>query len=223
TVTVTVGTPPSTLTTPTAVDDTASAVSTVISPATAPATVSIVVLGNDNFGVAGPNATHPLTFKNGSTSSASAAGGTIVVGDNGTSGNLADDVILYTPLAGFTGTDTFTYKITNSTGFADEAEVTITVTDGTVVANDPTAVDDTASVALDATVSIAVLDNDTAGTEGYATPAIVSTTNPTSGVIAIVSDEITFDATGVAEGVYTFTYTIADASNDQDTATVTVT
>uniref|UniRef100_UPI002615D8DA Ig-like domain-containing protein n=1 Tax=uncultured Polaribacter sp. TaxID=174711 RepID=UPI002615D8DA len=171
TVTVTVGTPASTLSTPTAVDDTANAVSTVISPATAPAAVTINVLANDIPGTDG-YIIDGLRMPNGTFSGASAEGGLLTIDTNSTT-LTTDDRFIYTPPANFVGTDTFDYTITDGTGDAATGTVTITVTDGSAVVNDPTAVDDTASVAVDATVSIAVLDNDTAGTEGYATPAIV--------------------------------------------------
>jgi len=48
-------------------------------------------------------------------------GGTVV--DNG------DGTVTYTPPAGFTGTDTFTYRVTGPDGVEVEATVTVTVTD----------------------------------------------------------------------------------------------
>jgi hypothetical protein len=49
------------------------------------------------------------------------AGGVVV--DNG------DGTITYTPPTGFTGTDTFTYRVTGPDGVEVEATVTITVTE----------------------------------------------------------------------------------------------
>jgi hypothetical protein len=40
----------------------------------------------------------------------------------------ANGIIRYTPTSGFTGVDTFTYRVTPSTGQAETATVTITVT-----------------------------------------------------------------------------------------------
>lgn len=90
-------------------------------------TVTIDVTDNDTFGTSGPNLTHPLTFSNGSLTSASASGATLSVGDNGTIGDLSDDVILYTAAVGFSGTDTFNYVITNNDGLAATGTVTVTV------------------------------------------------------------------------------------------------
>ncbi|MEV0894089.1 Ig-like domain-containing protein [Promicromonospora sp. NPDC050262] len=52
----------------------------------------------------------------------STEGGTVV--DNG------DGTVTYTPPAGFTGTDTFTYRVTGPDGVEVEATVTVTVTEG---------------------------------------------------------------------------------------------
>ncbi|WP_171032350.1 tandem-95 repeat protein, partial [Polaribacter aestuariivivens] len=54
--------------------------------------------------------------------------GTAVIFDNGTPGDTSDDVVTYTPQAGFNnGTDTFTYQISDGNGGFDTAVVTITV------------------------------------------------------------------------------------------------
>jgi Ca2+-binding RTX toxin-like protein len=39
--------------------------------------------------------------------------GTAVINDNGTPGNLTDDFVVYTPTAGYTGADSFTYTVTS--------------------------------------------------------------------------------------------------------------
>ena len=87
----------------------------------------IDVLDNDSYGSIGASLTHPLTFLNGSLSNASANGGAVVIGDNGTPNNLLDDVVLYTPLTDFVGIDTFQYTITDANGNAATATVTVTV------------------------------------------------------------------------------------------------
>lgn len=92
------------------------------------AAVNIMVLANDNFGSDGPNTDHPLTFNNGSVSNASANGASIMVHNNDTPNIYDDDYIVYTPKQAFEGQDSFTYVITDATGDADSAQVTITVT-----------------------------------------------------------------------------------------------
>ncbi|AUC85931.1 hypothetical protein CW731_11795 [Polaribacter sp. ALD11] len=54
--------------------------------------------------------------------------GTAVIFDNGTPTDTSDDLVTYTPQAGFNnGTDTFTYQISDGKGGFDTAVVTITV------------------------------------------------------------------------------------------------
>jgi len=43
------------------------------------------------------------------------ANGTAVIDDNGTPNNVSDDSVLYTPDAGFSGTDNFTYQVSDGT------------------------------------------------------------------------------------------------------------
>ncbi|WP_148096718.1 FG-GAP-like repeat-containing protein, partial [Aphanothece sacrum] len=51
-------------------------------------------------------------------------GGTISKNNNGTANNPNDDTLIYTPLTGFSGTDTFTYTLSNGT---DSKKATVTV------------------------------------------------------------------------------------------------
>ncbi|MCI2230491.1 Ig-like domain-containing protein, partial [Polaribacter sp. MSW13] len=54
--------------------------------------------------------------------------GTAVINDNGTPADTSDDVVIYSPQAGFNnGTDTFTYEISDGNGGTDTAVVVITV------------------------------------------------------------------------------------------------
>lgn len=125
----------------------------------------------------------------------------------------------YTPNAGFSGTDTFTYTITDGTSF-DSATVTVTVTPVVVVNSPPTAVDDNATTAEDTAVTIAVTANDTDPEDDDLTVTTVST--PGNGTVAINGNTITYTPNANWHGTDTFTYTITDGDND-DTATVTVT
>jgi hypothetical protein len=87
----------------------------------------IDVTANDSFGSDGQNQTHPLTLTNGKLVTASTNGGLISVGDNNTPNDLTDDVIIYTSPAGFNGVDTFEYTITDATGDASKAIVTVAI------------------------------------------------------------------------------------------------
>jgi hypothetical protein len=56
-------------------------------------------------------------------------GGTVVINDNGTYADATDDYLEYTPAAGFTGTETFVYDITDG-ALTSQANVTVTVAAG---------------------------------------------------------------------------------------------
>ncbi|MDJ0531103.1 MAG: Ig-like domain-containing protein [Xenococcaceae cyanobacterium MO_207.B15] len=86
----------------------------------------------------------------------SSQNGTITLDDNNTPADESDDQLTYSPAAGFTGTDTFEYTVSDGT---DNATATVTVTVNPV--NDlPVAVDDTATTGENTTVDIDVLAND---------------------------------------------------------------
>jgi uncharacterized repeat protein (TIGR01451 family) len=74
---------------------------------------------------------------------------------NGSVTMASDGSFTYTPNPGFSGVDTFTYTIQDSSGNTDTATVTITVTN-----NPPVAVEDDATVGSNQTTLIAVLAND---------------------------------------------------------------
>ncbi|MEO1298704.1 MAG: DUF4347 domain-containing protein, partial [Cyanobacteria bacterium J06636_16] len=129
---------------PTAVDDTATVAEDDA--------FNISILGNDSFGGDGAG-TSPITVT-------PPANGSAVINDGGTPTDPTDDTIDYTPNTGFTGTDSFTYTITDASGDTSTATVDVTVNPG--VNDVPTAADDTATVAEDSTVNVPVLTNDTA-------------------------------------------------------------
>lgn len=66
------------------------------------------------------------------------ANGTAVIDDNGTPDDASDDLIRYTPDASFTGTDSFSYTVTDGED-TDTASVTVTVEsvpDSVIIANE---------------------------------------------------------------------------------------
>ncbi|PQJ77892.1 tandem-95 repeat protein [Polaribacter porphyrae] len=83
---------------------------------------SINVLENDSFGGDGASS-GTITI----TSDKSLKGGTIIIDDNATPTNPTDDKITYTPLANFTGIDSFEYTITDADGETSNGTVTVTV------------------------------------------------------------------------------------------------
>ncbi|BAZ00464.1 FG-GAP repeat-containing protein [Tolypothrix tenuis PCC 7101] len=72
-------------------------------------TINVLLNDSDPDG----NAITINTFDNVSTK-----GGSIVLSDNGTPGNLTDDLLVYTPLANFSGSDSFTYTISDGAATA---------------------------------------------------------------------------------------------------------
>jgi von Willebrand factor type D domain/Bacterial Ig domain/Calx-beta domain/FG-GAP repeat len=85
-------------------------------------------------------------------------GGTINRNDNGTSNDLSDDVLTYTPPANFVGTDRFNYTLSDGTQIA-AGTVTIKVLEPIVIPL--TAVEDIATTTTNTPVTLDVLSNDT--------------------------------------------------------------
>ncbi|HFD79126.1 MAG TPA: cadherin repeat domain-containing protein [Gammaproteobacteria bacterium] len=157
-----------------------------------------------------------------SVDAVSANGGTIV--------NNADGTATYTPAAGFTGTDTFTYTISdndpgadpsNPLTYTDTATVTVTVN----AVGIPSAIDDSATTSQNASVAINVTANDTDdGSIDVTTVAIAST--PSNGVTAVnaTTGVITYTPNTDFVGTDSFSYTVNDnLGNPSNAATVTVT
>ncbi|WP_125718508.1 Ig-like domain-containing protein [Pseudoalteromonas rubra] len=143
-------------------------------------------------------------------------------------GSVALDTVslggfIYTPNSGFSGSDTFTYKVQDNEGsVSNTATVTITVERLNMA---PVASNDSASVEIAQSVTIAVLDNDsdTDGTVQAGTVEIVQ--SPQMGSTEVSSNgTITYIHTGTSEGEDSFTYRVQDDQGAfSNTATVTVT
>ena len=158
------------------------------------------------------------------TAVTNAANGTTVIDDNGTPGDLTDDQVLYTPDAGFVGTDTFDYTITGDEG-SDTATVTVIVdpSNDTV----PVAIDDSAStnqniaILIDALANDFDLDGDTFAFVSVSSPANGTATIDDNGTPSDTSDDsILYTPAIDFLGSDSFDYTI---SGDEGTATATVT
>lgn len=146
-----------------------------------------------------------------SVDSLSAEGATIVDNGNGT--------FTYTPVDGFSGTDTFDYVISDDDGLEDSATVTIDVIPNRGVI----AVDDEVSANQNAgTVFLSnLLDNDIL--TNVASTRIVST-DPTSeagGALRIQGNQVAYSVPAGFSGDDTFTYSITDEVSFS-TAKVTV-
>ena len=136
--------------------------------------------------------------------------------------------VQYTPRAGFSGVDNFSYTITDEngdgSGDASTANVTITVLLNSV----PTAVDDAIIVAENSgAISINVIANDSFGADGsHQTEALTVSATSTEGGSTVVNSntgEIEYTPAANFTGLDSFTYTIKDSDGDASTATVLVT
>jgi len=127
--------------------------------------------------------------------------------------------VIYTPAAGYTGTDTFAYTACDPAGACASARVTVTVNEGANLP--PVAIDDVTSVVAGQSVTIAALANDS-DPDGDSF-SIVSITTPSNGLARVeAGGNIIYTATVGSVGLVTFDVTIADARGATATSTVFV-
>ncbi|MDD5265141.1 MAG: Ig-like domain-containing protein, partial [Candidatus Bipolaricaulis sp.] len=134
-------------------------------------------------------------------------------------GSVVQDgaTITYTPAAGRSGVDTFTYTVSDGRGGTATATVMVVVVE---VNDPPIAQDDSATTDTDAEVSIAVLENDT-DPEGGAL-AVVSAGQGQNGTVFNEGASLLYTPDPGFVGTDTFTYTMTDGDGLTATATVTV-
>ncbi|WP_413166582.1 Ig-like domain-containing protein [Capilliphycus salinus ALCB114379] len=168
--------------------------------------VSINVLGNDSD----PD-NDPLEITNFDQTSAN--GGSIARSDDGQ--------LIYTPPAGFTGNDTFTYTISDG---AESDTATVTVTVQPTANTNPDAVDDTRTTRSNTAITINVLTNDTDPENNPLEISGFDTTSASGGTIAASQSgqALVYTPASGFTGTDTFTYTIDDGNGGTDTATVTI-
>jgi hypothetical protein len=171
--------------------------------------VTVPVLANDTD-PDGPNKLNPASV----AVITPPAHGSVTV--NTTTGDIT-----YTAVAGFAGTDTFTYTVTDFAGaVSNAATVSVTV-------NRPTAENDTASAFGTSPVTIDVLANDSdpdgPGKIDPSTVTVVGGPGHGSVVVNDATGAITYTPSGGFSGVDTFTYTVKDFPGaTSNVATVTV-
>jgi outer membrane protein OmpA-like peptidoglycan-associated protein len=132
--------------------------------------------------------------------------------------------ILYTPTtgAGCTGSDTFTYSISDGKGGVANATVTVALTPAPIPNKAPTAVNDQYFLGCGApsrTLDVLVNDSDPDGDA----LTITAVTQPGIGNVAIAGDGRTLQYT--VQQCFTrtsFTYTVSDGKGGTSTATVTI-
>ena len=143
---------------------------------------------------------------------------------NGTVTCTAGECV-YTPNAGFTGTDQFTYKVClaapNGT-VCDEAQVTVNVGSAGVVATD-----DVTNTQSGTPKTIPVRQNDTVTGGGVMDPnSVVKVTDPANGVVACTAGECDYTPNAGFTGTDQFTYKVCLAAPNAgvcDEALVTIT
>jgi VCBS repeat-containing protein len=147
------------------------------------------------------------------------------VGDppNGTAADNGDGTVTYTPDAGFTGSDSFAYDISDGNGGTDTASVTVTVA---AVNHAPVANADSYTVDEDATLTVpallGVLANDTDEDNDDLSAAVVGST--TDGDVTLNSDgSFTYQPNANFNGTDSFTYVASDGTDDSNEATVSIT
>ncbi len=156
------------------------------------------------------------------------ASGTATIDRNGTPDNYTDDFIRYTPRAGFSGSDPFSYTVVDvGNGLTDTARVTVTVT--RPQGDAPVAVDDSYIVLTTADYPMPVLANDLRGPTGL--PPVISDFDA-DGLVGTVTLVQNLGGSGLQGFTYTadpnffgteqFTYTIIDANEKTSTGRVTV-
>ncbi|RTZ63812.1 MAG: hypothetical protein DSZ29_06385 [Aquificaceae bacterium] len=202
--------------------------------ATAKVTITVTATGTGNGAVTAQNFSQ--TIKVGENYVVNVLNGTtgegvtrqsFTQGQHGkvTVGFNADTELVYTPEAGFIGTDHFTYTVVDKFGNTATATVTVTVTrDGNGGGNNddtPEANDDRVSTNMNEATWIQVTSNDT-DNEGNGIKVTAVTQGSHGRVVIDGDDGVEYEPNNGFTGTDTFTYTITDGSGDTSTATVTV-
>ena len=128
----------------------------------------------------------------------------------------------YTPAAGYDGTDSFTYTISDGRGGGATGTVTIDVTPTAPPNRDPVAVDDTLAAEQDSTATTNVLANDSDPDGDPLT--VTSWTDPAHGSVSCTTGgDCTYTPAAGYNGSDSFAYTISDGNGGSAIASVTVT
>lgn len=148
--------------------------------------------------------------------------GDVGVPAHGSASVAPNGTISYTPAPGYAGSDAFTYTAVDGRGGVDRATVAVTVTPPDPTNTRPTAVDDQAETPEGASVSVAVLANDS-DADGDSL-RLTDVGQPDHGT-AVAADDgtVTYTPNAAYLGPDQFTYTVSDGRDGQDTATVSVT
>ncbi|MGB3421512.1 MAG: Ig-like domain-containing protein, partial [Dolichospermum sp.] len=147
----------------------------------------------------------------------SVKGVTITRDNNGTFTDLSDDRLIYHPIAGFTGQDSFTYTITD--GFVKE-QATVTLN---VVNDAPPAVNERLNTPMNTAITFAILTNNRDNNGDIINFESFQNTSTFGGTITKLNNQLTYTPRANFSGLDTFIYKINDGFvTTQSTVTVLV-
>jgi FtsP/CotA-like multicopper oxidase with cupredoxin domain len=151
----------------------------------------------------------------------------LVVGSNpanGTAAGNGDGSVTYTPAGGFTGTDSFTYTVRDTTTGTQVSNVaTVTVTVGSAPPPPaPVAVADTATTVQDTVVGINVTANDSNCGSGCTVAIVTAPLHGTAVANSPAAGQVTYTPTAGFTGSDGFTYTATNAGGTSGPANVSV-
>ncbi len=118
----------------------------------------------------------------------------------------------YTPDPDYSGLDSFTYTVSDTSGNASNmATVSLTINPQM---DPPITVNDTATTKEDTDVVIDILANDTDGDQDIDPSSVVIATNPSHGSVSVdpVSGQVTYTPNAGYNGSDSFSYTVEDAN-----------
>jgi hypothetical protein len=128
--------------------------------------------------------------------------------------------VTYAPAAGFTGSDAFSYTISDGRGGFATATVIVTV--ALAPNTPPTAAPDAATTAFNTPVTVPVLLNDADPNGDPIAVVAVDATNP-SGTLSFTATSVTFTPNAGFSGIASFVYVVSDGRGGLTSGLVTVT
>ena len=140
--------------------------------------------------------------------------------EQGGTTRISNGKIIYTPKAGFAGTDAFWYVMEDDQGRTNAAKVTITVTSSGVSDVYPTAGPDNVSASGSGSITIDALANDTGNGLTLNTPNAWSLNG---GNVALANNKITYKPKASFNGVDKIWYTFKDNQNRSNSGEITIT